>query len=129
MSAQKILISFLVVLSLFSFQLFAITPTDDTFIDEYSPNQGDINGSATEMKVRRIGLSGYELDALLKFDLSLITDGHFINSATLNMYFYAYSDSNPFGNPLEARRITSSWSESTTSWSNRTDYRCYAYSR
>ena len=96
------------------------SPTDDTFIDESLSTT--VNGSSAVMIVRSIYKTSYELDSLLKFDLSSISNGNFINSAKLNLYFFYYNDDNPSGNPLEAHRLISTWSEGTTNWNNQPGY-------
>lgn len=98
------------------------TPSDDTYIDEYTPNQGDINGTKEYLLLRNMNLSGWELDTLVMFDLSSIPIAATVESARLHFYYYLYSDSDPTGNPIKAHRITSAWSESTTSWNTRPVY-------
>ena len=93
---------------------------NDTFIDEYLPNNS--SGTQPYMIVRSMNLVGFELDTLVKFNLSTIPTGTFISSAKLNIYYYYYNDSNPSGNPLNVHRITSTWSEGATNWTNRPTY-------
>ena len=109
-----------------SVQAGTILPTDDTFIDEYSPTT--IYGTQQYLIVRNMNLSGYVLDTLVKFNLSSIPIGSFVISAKLNLYYYHYNDANPVGNPLNAHCITSAWSESTTNWNNRPTYNATASS-
>lgn len=122
MDTRAYLIFTVVLCSYFSVQAAVYSPTDDTFIDEYAPNQSKINGTEEHAIVRRMGLVGYELDTLVKFNLSSISSGATIESAKLNLYYYQYSDSSPSGNPVGAYRIMSTWSESTTNWLNRPTY-------
>ena len=76
-----------------------ITPTDDAYIDEIQP---DVNsGSGGQLIVRNAHLNNYELDSLLKFDLSGFAAGTNIKSATLNLYYFHYNSMNPLGRNLE----------------------------
>ena len=68
-----------------SVQAGTILPTDDTFIDEYSPTT--IYGTQQYLIVRNMNLSGYVLDTLVKFNLSSIPIGSFVISAKLNLYY------------------------------------------
>ncbi|MCP3982247.1 MAG: DNRLRE domain-containing protein [bacterium] len=96
-------------------------PSDDTYLDMFSPNF--VPGALNYLLVRnRFGNppdSNFELDALLKFDLSSLPSGAPIASATLNLYYYQFTDTNPVGRELTSYRVTSGWSESTASWNNR----------
>jgi hypothetical protein len=96
-----------------------LNPTEDTHIDQYSPTT--INGAKTFLLCRRGG-TGYKLDILIKFDLSVIPPGTNINWAKLGMYYYHYNDGDPAGKNLTLYRITSAWSEATTNWNNRPTY-------
>ena len=102
--------------------VIVLKPTDDTFIDEYMPNE--INGPLARLMLRRLGLSGWELHTLLKFDLSSIPAGTKIKSAKLNLYYYYYyiNDGDPVGDPFDVYRITDDWDETTTTWNNQPGY-------
>ncbi|MBN1845389.1 MAG: DNRLRE domain-containing protein [Sedimentisphaerales bacterium] len=106
--------------SLAGAQPTTLTPTDDSFVDEWAPTT--IYGSQTLMIVRSIHLSGYELDSLLRFDLSPFAAGTVVQSARLHMYYYHYNNYNPTGQSLEAHRIQQPWSESIVKWTNRPSY-------
>jgi len=114
------LIILLVTFTCVSVQANTYLPSDDTFIDERLPDTN--SGAQPYMIVRSMNLPNFELDTLVKFNLSTIPSGTFISSAKLNLYYYNYNDSNPSGNPINVYRITSTWSESTTNWNNRPTY-------
>ena len=120
MKKNMLLAIALVMTTCFYTQAATLSPTNDTFIDEYNPTT--INGSQAQLIVRSMNITGFELDSLLKFNLSSIPSGTILNSVKLNLYFFHYNNSNPTGNPLEAHRITSTWSEATTNWNNRPSY-------
>jgi hypothetical protein len=101
-------------------QVLANDPTDDTFIDEIGP--GSIKGGQTSLVVRCMNLSNFELDALLKFDLSWIPPEATVKSATLALYYWRWWDCDPVGRQLDAFRITDDWDEDTTNWNNRPSY-------
>ena len=107
----------IVILVFLTTSALAITPTDDTFVDEFNP--GIVNGSSVVLIVRNINLNPGELDSLLKFDLTSIPAAATIKSATLKLYYFHWSDVNPTGRLLNIYRITQDWSESIATWSNR----------
>jgi hypothetical protein len=96
------------------------TPTDDTYIENLIPNEieGDLSDLATR---NRFGGDGqrYECDILIKFDLSSIPPSTPILSASLNLYYYEYGDTNPAGRPLTVHRITRDWDESRVNYNRR----------
>jgi hypothetical protein len=100
-------------------QRAVLVPTDDTTVDQYQPNYN--HGSMANVIVRRGG-TGYELDALLKFDISSVPVGSTIISATVGMYYWHWNDADPVGRSLRMHRITSDWNEPNTTWSNRPSY-------
>jgi hypothetical protein len=68
------------------------------------------------------GYSGWESDGLIKFDISSISTGSIIQSATLNIFYFDWATSDPVGRSLKIYRITSSWNENTVAWSNQPSY-------
>jgi hypothetical protein len=91
-------------------------PIDDTTIDQYAPNYN--HGSGYYLIARRGG-TGYELDTLLKFDISSIPAASTINSAKIKLYYFHFNDGNPSGRLLRMHRITSDWNQATTTWNTR----------
>ena len=98
-------------------------PTDDASIKQYTPNT---NYGTDSLIVRnKYGGGGqgiYEDDILIKFDLSDIPSGTEIISASLNLYYYRWTENNPAGRRLNLHRITSSWQENTVTWNTRPSY-------
>ena len=66
--------------------------------------------------------SGWEIDSLLKFDLSSIPKNATIVSAELKLYYYKWRDTNPAGRELSLYEIISDWSEDNVAWNNKPDY-------
>ena len=95
-------------------------PTDDTYIANLDPSEinGDLNYIATRNRYGA-GSDVWECDILIKFDLSSIPPSTPIISASLNLYYYAWGDSNPAGRPLTAYKITSDWQEMTVNYNTR----------
>lgn len=87
-------------------QIFYPTTTKDTYIEYWDPTAK--HGSDTTMQVAAV--DAYR--ALVEFDLSSIPSGANIISAVLNLYCSSGCSSPS----ISARRITSSWSESTVTW-------------
>lgn len=94
-------------------------PTDDVYIDMNNPNNNQ--GSDVDLKIsNRYGATpDWERDLLFKFDISSIPSGTIIDSATLNIFYYQYLDTNPAGRELTLYRITSNWNEDSVTWNNR----------
>ncbi len=81
----------------------------DTFINAWSP--GSNYGSSTGLKVRSRNVMG----ALLFFDLDgVVPDGARVIRATLDLYQYARSNSNPL--TLEAYGVKRPWSAAQATW-------------
>ncbi|MBN2492340.1 MAG: DNRLRE domain-containing protein [Planctomycetes bacterium] len=100
----------------------SLSPTDDTYIDQYVPT--GVNGARTNIAVRNQygGSAIWELDGLFRFDLSGIPRGAILTTATLHVYYYAYRDSSPVGRNLTCHRITGTWSEAAVTWNTRPPY-------
>jgi len=94
-------------------------PTDDAFIDNYSTNNA---GSLDYLIIRNeYGTGGsdvYEYNAFIKFDISSITTGISISSATMHLFYYDWFDSNPIGRDLNLYRVISNWDEDTLTGSS-----------
>ena len=94
-------------------------PTDDANIAQNSP---DNNFGSSNLQVRNnsgSSSSDWELDTLVKFDLSPIPSGTTINNAILKLFYYNWDDNNPSGRVLNLSRITSSWTEDTVTWNTK----------
>jgi len=98
-------------------------PTDDASVKEYEPttNYGD-GYLVVRNKYGSGGNPGYEDDLLIRFDLSGITSGSVVTSATLNLYYYDYPNANPSGRNLTIYRVTSDWDEDIVTWNTRPTY-------
>jgi hypothetical protein len=97
---------------------YTFNPTDDSRIDE---SAGGPHGDSLFVHTRNhMGGSGhyFEIDALIKFDISSIPTGTQIESAILYLYYVAFDDNNPGGRPITIRAITSDWNEETVEWAN-----------
>ncbi len=92
--------------------------TDDTWIAMDIP--GGNYGSAVWMHVRTE--RGYHFlwswDALVRFDLSSIPPGEFVESATLFLYYCRNAGPDPVGRELNCYQIRGDWDESTVTWNN-----------
>ncbi len=98
-------------------------PTDDTKIDEFFASNN--YGGSKSLEVRNgEGLfgGGWEIDSLLKFDLSSIPKNATIISAELKLYYYKWKDNNPAGRELNVYRIESDWNEESVTWNNKPSY-------
>ena len=98
-------------------EVLTFHPTDDAYVDEYSPNATP--GGLEWMVVRNTGDGPWECDALARFDVSSIPPGTTITSATYHLYYFQYRDNDPVNRPLTCYRITSDWDEETVSWNTR----------
>ncbi len=98
-------------------------PTDDASIKQYEPNR---NYETSYLVVRNKygggGSPGYEDDLLIKFDISDISAGTTITSATLNLYYYSWLSNNPAGRTLTLYKVTDDWDEGTVTWNTRPSY-------
>jgi hypothetical protein len=95
-------------------------PTDDTYIANLDPSEvnGDLDILATRNRY-----DGYyniwECDILIRFDISSIPRSTTILSASLNLYYAEWGDSNPAGRPLTIYRIKWYWDERTVNFFKR----------
>jgi hypothetical protein len=100
-------------------------PTDDASIWEEYPD--DNYGSSDHMGVRnKYGHSSHEdiweVDALIRFDLSSLTDEYVVDSAMLYFYYYECTYNNCDGRELTCYSITSDWDEGTVTWNTQPSY-------
>jgi len=101
----------------------AFYPTDDASIKQYEPNNNYGTGYlVVRNKYGGGGSPSYEDDLLIKFDISDITTGTIIVSATLNLYYNRYISNDPAGRTLTLYRATSDWGEDTVTWNTRPSY-------
>lgn len=98
-------------------------PTDDASIKETAPYT---NFGSDYLVVRNkyggYGSPGYEDDLLIKFNISELSPGIIIRSATLNLFYNQWRENNPAGRTLTLYRITSDWDENTVTWNTRPSY-------
>jgi hypothetical protein len=96
--------------------------TDDAHVTMRRPDSN--TGSNERLVVENRYGSPYhpeywQIDTLVKFDLSSISAGTEISSATLSLYYYEWHDNNPAGRELTCYRVTSGWDEDTVTWNTR----------
>ena len=98
-------------------------PTDDTSVKEDKPYT---NYGTSYLVVRnKYGAGGsplYEDDILIKFDISDISAGAIITSATINLYYFSWLQNNAGENTLTLYRVTRDWDEDTVTWNTRPSY-------
>ena len=99
-------------------------PTDDCYIKHNKPDNP--SGGHPYMGIRnefgKDGSSGWAWNGLIKFDISSILPDSYIVSATLNLYYYHYTDTDPEGRPLNLYRATSNWDEDNVTWDAQPSY-------
>ena len=95
-----------------------LEPTDDTTISERDPNSN--SGTSDSIVLR--SMSYWELDGLIKFNLSSIPSNATIIYAAFQAYYYKNWDGNPGGHQENVYRITSDWNEGTVTWNTRPSY-------
>jgi hypothetical protein len=61
----------------------------------------------------------YEIDSLLKFDVFSIPSTATILTASIHIYYYDWSGTNPAGRNLTLYLITSSWTEEYVNWNTK----------
>jgi hypothetical protein len=93
--------------------------TGDATLDELYPNGN--SGSSYKTVARNTGSGPWELDPLVRFDISSIPAGTSIESATLALYYFSWGDNNPAGRPLTCYRVTDDWEEMTVTWNTQPD--------
>ena len=99
-------------------------PTDDAYIKHEAPN---INmGYYEYFRVRNeyggYGSSGWEMDGLIRFDISSLPAKANIISAKLYIYYYDWDSTNPVNRPVRLYRATSEWSEDSVTWNTQPSY-------
>ena len=93
---------------------YTFQPCDaDDCLQEYYPN----GNYGTAINISTNPRTSYRRRAILKFDLtSQIGAGSTVNSATLSLYYYAYTG-NPVGRTIWAYRLTqTAWTELGATW-------------
>lgn len=100
------------------------SPTDDAMIRNDTPNSPF--GLYWYINVRNAygddDINNYEIDSLINFDIFAIPSTATILSASINLYYYNWSGTNPAGRNLTMYLITSSWNEQYVSWRTRPSY-------
>lgn len=100
------------------------SPTYDTMIKYESPFTP--YGNLWYMAVRNVygdsNKNYYEIDSLISFNFFSIPSTATILSASLFMYYYNWSGTNPAGRNLTLYRITSSWNEQYVYWNTQPSY-------
>lgn len=98
--------------------------TADASIHFAMPNTND--GASERLTVRNgVGHplyppppASWNIDALVRFDLSSIASDADIASAKLKLYYYDNEDNDPAGRTLSLFRATQAWNEATVTWNN-----------
>jgi len=93
-------------------------PSDDTEDRQENPSINYCTLGGIDVRNIDGGSLIYEWNAYAKFDISAISAGATITSATLHLYYYQWNDNNPSGRPLTCTRITEDWAECTLTYSN-----------
>jgi hypothetical protein len=89
---------------------YTFNPTDDSYVGW--PN--DVNGDLLLMALRNGSTNDYWLCAgCVKFDISGIPSNASVESASLLVYYYNHSFSNPSGHPIVLHRFNGDWNEET----------------
>ncbi|MEV6301232.1 DNRLRE domain-containing protein [Actinoplanes sp. NPDC051861] len=73
-------------------------------------------GNSYELRVGTDATAAWR--SLLKFDTSMVPAGTAIDDAQLQLYYDSSYHAYGFDVPMEARRITTAWSESTATWAS-----------
>jgi len=93
-------------------------PTDDAVISEKIPT--DNYGTSETIRLRTI--SGWDLDGLIKFNLSAVPSNVTIQYAALQAFYYKNKDGNPSGHQMNLYRNTNDWDEETVTWNTQPSY-------
>ena len=100
------------------------SPTDDTMIKNDSPYIP--YGNLWDMAVRNVygdsNKNYYEIDSLINFDVFSIPSTATILSASIHLYYYNWSGTDPAGRNLTLYLITSSWNEKSVYWKTQPSY-------
>jgi|GEM_PF-6074600 len=100
-------------------------PSDDTMIRQ-ADSPSDVLGNSQNMVVRNaFGSNGNnvnEVDSLFKYDIFSLPPTATILSATLHLYYYNWSESNPAGRSLNLYRVNKSWTENSVRWYTKPSY-------
>ena len=101
--------------------IYTPKPTDDTYVIGHHPylNRGNNEYIATQNKYG--ATPDWGCNILIKFDISEIPKNHRIDSATLYLYYFKWSENNPAGRPLTVYRIKEDWSENTVTYNTQPD--------
>jgi len=98
-------------------------PTEDGYIKHDAPNA---NMNYDYFRVRNeyggYGSPGWEMDGLIRFDISSLPAKANIISAKLYIYYYDWDSTNPVNRPVRLYRATSDWSEDTVTWNTQPSY-------
>jgi hypothetical protein len=97
-------------------EVLKFSSTMDTMIVENGPNNNF--GPLPTVEIRN-SASGWEEDALVRFNLTSLQPGTPIRHATLYMFYSHYQDNNPAWRKISLHRITSDWDENTVTWDTR----------
>ncbi|MFA5101740.1 MAG: DNRLRE domain-containing protein [Candidatus Thermoplasmatota archaeon] len=97
-------------------------PNDDTGIRHNDPNNNF--GDKLEMTLRNEygSGSGWAYDGLIYFDISALPTNASIQYSYLQMYYYAWKDTNPAGRTLRLHPVTNIWDEEVVTWNTQPTY-------
>jgi hypothetical protein len=91
-------------------------PSDDTRLDESEGGPGGVSKFINTRNGQGASEDFYEIDALIRFNLSTLPAGSRILSARLWLFYNGFKDNNPARRFLTLYRVTSDWDEETASW-------------
>ena len=104
----------------FETETHILYPTDDGYIN--NKNIYEQLGGYPDLAVRNrygAGSDIWECDMLYRFDLSFIPPDTQIKSASLNLYYFMWKDTNPVGRPLTIYKIINEWNEMSVTFANK----------
>ena len=93
-----------------------IEPTDDATISD--PDDNVNFGTSEALRLRSIG-GGWDLEALIKFNLTSIPSNVTIVIAGLKAFYYRYEEDDPKRNKVNLYRNKKDWDEETVTWNNK----------